>query len=127
MVTRRGGVVKTRQAVRPRDGQFVPAVDRLLAVAKKCLTRLGMTGPDRATPYRLVVEAGLRADELRTLTWAALDLNANEQREAATRTHRVRPATCPDRYRAIRGESLRRAATNLSQVPQVVISMERIL
>src|SRR5439155_2096918 len=38
--------------------------------------RLGMTGPERAMLYRLAVESGLRAGELRSLTRASFDLDA---------------------------------------------------
>ncbi|MEK6676423.1 MAG: hypothetical protein AABZ47_12315 [Planctomycetota bacterium] len=40
--------------------------------------RFGMTGVDRAMLYTLAVETGLRASELRTLTWADLVLGGDE-------------------------------------------------
>ncbi len=40
-------------------------------------TRLGLTGPDRAFIYALTVSTGLRANEIRTLTRQAFDLDAD--------------------------------------------------
>jgi len=50
---------------------------RLLAAAETGPIRFGMTGSDRAILYRLTVETGLRANELRTLTWGSFDLKAD--------------------------------------------------
>ena len=36
-----------------------------------------MTGPERAVLYQLAVETGLRARELRSLTWDSFDLDAD--------------------------------------------------
>ena len=47
---------------------------RLLDVAREGPTRYRMTGPDRARLYQLAVETGLRANELRSLTWDSFDL-----------------------------------------------------
>jgi len=44
---------------------------RLLAAANNGPVRCGMSGPDRALLYRLAVETGLRAGELRSLTRAS--------------------------------------------------------
>ncbi|MCH9034510.1 MAG: hypothetical protein IID42_08400 [Planctomycetes bacterium] len=41
---------------------------RLLETSRSGPTRFGMMGPDRATLYRLAVETGLRAGEIRSLT-----------------------------------------------------------
>ena len=41
-------------------------------------TRCGMTGPQRAMLYRFAVETGLRAGEIRSLTPASCDLDADE-------------------------------------------------
>jgi integrase len=47
---------------------------RLLAATTKAPKRFCMTGPERAMLYRLTVETGLRANELRTLTVSSFDL-----------------------------------------------------
>ncbi len=40
--------------------------------------RFGMTGPERATLYRLAVETGMRANELRTVTRGCLSLDGDQ-------------------------------------------------
>ena len=50
-----------------------------------------MTGPERVLLYRLAVETGLRASELRSLTQASFDLNSDQATvavEAAYSKHR---------------------------------------
>jgi len=54
----------------------VDEVRRFLAAAHAGPERFGMTGQERALLYRLTVESGMRADELRTLRVSAFDLNA---------------------------------------------------
>ncbi len=49
----------------------------LLGAARNGPERYGMTGPARATLYQLAVESGLRASELRSLTWGSFDLDSN--------------------------------------------------
>jgi len=52
---------------------------------------LGMTGPERAMLYRLAIETGLRAGELRSLTAASFDLDGQRPQltvEAAHSKHR---------------------------------------
>jgi integrase len=51
----------------------VEEVRRLLETTRAAETRFGMTGPERAWLYRLAIETGLRADELRTLTVGSFD------------------------------------------------------
>ncbi len=46
----------------------------LLDTARNGATRFRMSGPDRARLYQLAVETGLRASELRSLTWGSFDL-----------------------------------------------------
>jgi len=58
---------------------------RLLTAVETGPTRMRMSGQDRAMLYRLAVETGLRANELRTLTWGSFDLDA----EPATVTVRA--------------------------------------
>ncbi|MEK6675882.1 MAG: tyrosine-type recombinase/integrase [Planctomycetota bacterium] len=48
---------------------------RLITTTETGVTRFGMTGPDRVVLYRLAVETGLRASELRSLTWNDLSLS----------------------------------------------------
>ncbi len=47
----------------------------LLKTLRNGSTRFGMTGPDRAYLYELTAETGLRASELRSLTWASFNLD----------------------------------------------------
>ncbi len=47
----------------------------LLDVTQNGPMCFGMTGPDRAMLYQLAVETGLRASELRSLTWRSIDLD----------------------------------------------------
>lgn len=49
----------------------------LLRTTRNGPTNWGMSGPDRATLYQLAVETGLRASELRSLTWGDLDLDGD--------------------------------------------------
>jgi|GEM_PF-275561 len=54
------------------------SVDELLLLLESTQDgpmRFGITGPERTVIYRLAVETGLRAGEIRTLTCSALDLN----------------------------------------------------
>jgi integrase len=52
----------------------VDEVRRLLTATTAARKRFGMTGPQRAMLYRLAVETGLRANELRTLKVSSFDL-----------------------------------------------------
>ncbi len=52
----------------------VEELRRLLDATRCGLTRKGMSGPERAMLYRLAVETGLRASELRSLTRASFQL-----------------------------------------------------
>ena len=54
----------------------VDEVRRLLTATHKGPERFGMSGPERALLYRLTVESGLRANELRTLKVSSFDLSA---------------------------------------------------
>ncbi len=49
---------------------------KLLAAAIEGSERFGMSGPERALLYRFCAETGLRANEVRTLTAGAFDLDA---------------------------------------------------
>ncbi len=49
---------------------------QLIACTENAPTWRTMTGADRAILYHLDVETGLRANELRTLTWGSFDLDA---------------------------------------------------
>jgi site-specific recombinase XerD len=50
----------------------------LLETTKNTPTRFGMTGKERALLYRLAVETGLRAGELRSLTASSFELDATD-------------------------------------------------
>lgn len=67
----------------------VDEVKRLLWATAKGQTRFCMTGPERAMLYRLAVESGLRANELRSLTVSSFDLKrCTVTVEAAYSKHR---------------------------------------
>ncbi len=55
----------------------VDEVRRLLAAAAAGPEREGMAGPERRLLYKLAIESGLRANELRTLKISAFDFTAN--------------------------------------------------
>ncbi len=50
---------------------------RLLLTTTGEPTRFGMTGPERSMLYRLALDTGLRANELRSLTRASFDLDSD--------------------------------------------------
>jgi len=86
-------------------------VRRLLEVARGGSEYLGITGPERAMIYRLAVETGLRANELRTLTVSAFDLKKGEvQVKASFSKHRredfipLRKETARDMKNFLRGK-----------------------
>ncbi len=58
---------------RARDAFSEAELGRLLARVPHRGISYGLTGAERARLYRLAAETGLRAGELRTLTWAAID------------------------------------------------------
>ncbi len=64
---------------RRRDRRPLSAeeIRRLLAAASSVGVRHGMSGPERALLYRLAVETGLRAGEIRSLTRASFDLDSS--------------------------------------------------
>ena len=59
-----------------RRALTVDELRRLLRAAADGPERHGMSGPERAMLYRVAVETGLRAGELRSLTRASFDLDA---------------------------------------------------
>lgn len=61
---------------RDRRALTVDELVRLLASTRSGPERAGMAGPERALLYQLAVETGLRANELRSLTRASFDLDA---------------------------------------------------
>lgn len=63
------------QQVHPRRALTADECRRLLAATTDSPERWGMPGPVRALLYRLALETGLRANELRTLTKGALKLD----------------------------------------------------
>ena len=50
-------------------------MQRLLEATKRASERFGMTGPERAMLYRVAVETGLRAGELRSLKRGSFELD----------------------------------------------------
>lgn len=76
---------------RRHDRRALGELQRLLAAADDGPDRCGMTGPERTMLYRLAVETGLRAGELRSLTRSSFDLDADPPTvtvEAAYSKHR---------------------------------------
>jgi len=95
------------QADRRHERRALTAAEvrRLIEAAADGPGVLGMTGPERAMLYRLGVETGLRAGELRSLTAASFDLDGQRPQvtvEAAHSKHRqkdvieLRPNTARD-------------------------------
>ena len=62
---------------RDRRALSVNELCRLLTTTRQGPERKGMTGPERAMLYRLAVETGLRAGELRSLTRSSFDLDSD--------------------------------------------------
>ena len=62
---------------RDRRALSVEELRKLLATTRSGPKRKNMTGPERAMLYRLAVETGLRAGELRSLTRSSFDLDGN--------------------------------------------------
>jgi len=60
----------------PRRPLEVDEARRLLSVTQSGPTRYGMTGPERAMCYRIAIESGLRAGEVRSLRVSSFDLDA---------------------------------------------------
>ena len=80
-----------------RRALTVDELRRLLDAAHEGPELYGMTGPERAMLYRLAVETGLRAGELRSLTRASFDLDddAPSVKVAAAYSKRRREDTLP--------------------------------
>jgi integrase len=68
---------------------------RLLDAAHSGPVRFGMAGPERAMLYRLAVESGLRAGELRSLTRASFNLDCPSVTVDAQYSKRRRQDTLP--------------------------------
>ena len=86
-------------------------VRRLLETTTAQPMRYGMTGPGRAMLYRLAVESGLRANELRTLKVSSFDFDDNAVTvEAAYSKHRrrdvlqLRPDTAAQLKQFVKGK-----------------------
>jgi integrase len=67
------GCIKQTEKRRQRRAIMVDEVRRLLAATRTAPERYGLTGAERALLYRVAIETGLRASELRSLTKAAFD------------------------------------------------------
>jgi len=70
-------------------------IRRVLEVTRAAPQRFGMTGPQRAMLYRLAVETGLRANELRTLTVSSFDLDKDTVTVRAGYSKRKREDVLP--------------------------------
>ena len=73
----------------------VEEVRRLLEATRTARGRFGMTGPQRAMLYRLAVETGLRANELRTLTVSSFAFDKRELTVRAAYSKRKREDVLP--------------------------------
>jgi len=65
--------IKQTEKRRQRRAISVDEVRRLLAATQAAPERYGLSGVERALLYRLAIESGLRASELRSLTKSAFD------------------------------------------------------
>ena len=90
-----------RRALEPDD------LRRLLEATREGPTRFGMTGPERAMLYRVAVETGLRASELRSLKVSSFDLDACTVTVQAAYSKRRRQDVLP--LRPDTAEALRNA------------------
>ena len=69
--------LKKTKTIRTSQRALEPdEVRRLLEATQAASERFGMTGYERAMLYRLAVESGLRASELRSLTVSSFDFDA---------------------------------------------------
>lgn len=78
-----------------RRGLELDEMKRLLEATAKAPTRFGMTGPERAMLYRMAVETGLRANELRTLKVSSFDLEGCMVTVQAAYSKNRKEATLP--------------------------------
>jgi len=67
--------IKQTEKRRQRRAIAVDQVRKLLAATQTAPERYGLTGPERALLYRLAIESGLRAAELRSLTKSSFDFS----------------------------------------------------
>ena len=102
-----------------RRALTVEELHRLLATTHDGPTRRGMTGPERAMLYRLAVETGLRAGELRSLTRASFQLDGDQPTVtvAAAYSKRRREDTLP--LRPELAEDLSALTRNLAPAAKV--------
>jgi integrase len=90
-----------------RRALTVEEIRTLLKVTQQAPERFGMTGPERALVYRLALETGLRAGEIRTLTRGSFRLDGNDPMVTVTAvaTKSKRPAILPLRTKLARSLS----------------------
>jgi integrase len=67
--------IKITERKRQRRALLTDKLRALLEATEAAPERFGMTGPERAMLYRLAVETGLRANELRSLKTSSFDLD----------------------------------------------------
>jgi integrase len=87
-----------------RRALTVEEIRTLLKATQQAPDRFGMTGPERALVYRLALETGLRAGEIRTLTRGSFRLEGTDPTVAVTAvaTKNKRPAIIPLRAKLAR-------------------------
>jgi len=110
-------------------------VGRLIEAAADGDTLHGMSGPARAMLYRLAVETGLRAGELRSLTQASFHLDEKRPTitvEAIYSKRRkkdiveLRPETARDLLGFLARKAPAASAFNLPKRPEYVVKMLRV-
>ena len=107
---------------RIRRALTVDEIRNLIETTKNRPERYGMTGPERAMLYRVAVETGLRAGELRSLKVSSFDLkNCTVTVEAAYSKHRdqdtipIKPETANTLRDFFRGKLPLTAAFNVPE------------
>jgi len=114
-----------------RRALSIDEIRRLLETTALQTSRYGMTGSERALLYRLAVETGLRANELRTLKVSAIDFdNCLVVVEAAYSKHRrrdvlpLRPDTAAQLKQLIKGKLLAAPMFNMPKPNRVVFMLK---
>jgi site-specific recombinase XerD len=87
--------VKTDDTRHGRRALSADEIRRLLETTATQPTRYGMTGMERAMLYRLAVETGLRANELRSLTTASFDFERRTVTVESQHTKNHKEAVLP--------------------------------
>ena len=87
--------IKQTEKRRQRRALTLDEIQKLLAVTEIEPKRYSMTGYERVLVYRLALESGLRANEIRTLTVSSFDFEGRTVTAQAGYTKNKRTATLP--------------------------------